>query len=150
MTERHAVKEFSDNYPTSDFDEVGKQYRRFINGDAFVDDQLDNRNAFNHEWQVLTTNQLWGRTWSRGIIAMQDFSLINLGMLAGAGRMEEWEIHFRVALTVTKVPLVQLRELILHIQLYCGAPIARDCMVIARRLCAAHGADLSVLDEPAE
>ena len=136
-----------DNYPTSDFHETGKKYRRLINGDQYIDDQLAQRNAFNHEWQVFVTNQLWGRTWSRGIIAMQDFSLIQLGMLAGAGRMEEWEIHFRVALNVTKVPLVQLREMILHIQLYCGAPIARDCMAIARKVFKELNIDQSVLDD---
>jgi alkylhydroperoxidase/carboxymuconolactone decarboxylase family protein YurZ len=136
-----------DKYPTSDFHETGKKYRRLINGDQYIDDQLSQRNAFNHEWQVFVTNQLWGRTWSRGIIAMQDFSLIQLGMLAGAGRMEEWEIHFRVALNVTKVPLVQLREMILHIQLYCGTPIARDCMAIARNVFKELNVDQSVLDD---
>lgn len=142
------MKELSPKYPTSDFDEVGRKSRRHINGDAFVDDQLDNRNAFNHEWQVFTTNQLWARTWARGIVAPQQLSFLNLGMLAGAGRMEEWEIHFRVALTVTKVPLAQLVEVILHIQMYCGAAIARDCMEIARKVCREQNVDLSVLDKP--
>ena len=118
-----------EKYLTSDFQETGKKYRSLINGDQYIDDQL------------------WGRTWSRGIIAMQDSSLIQLGMLAGAGRMEEWEIHFRVALNVTRVPLLQLREMILHIQLYCGAPIARDCMAIARKVFKELNIDQSVLDD---
>ena len=67
--------------------------------------------------------------------------------LASAGRMEEWQIHFRVALNVTKVPLLQLREMILDIQLYCGAPIARDCMAIARKVFKELNIDQSVLDD---
>jgi len=50
-------------------------------------------------------------------------------------------------LNVTKVPLVQLREMILHIQPYCGAPIARDCMAIARKVFKELDIDQSVLDD---
>ena len=73
-----------------------------------------------------------GRTWARGILEHHQLSLINLGMLAGLGRMDEFEMHFRIALTRTKVPLIQLREMMLHIGMYCGIPIARDAFVIAR------------------
>lgn len=141
------MPELSDKYPMSDFSEEGKKLRRHICGDAYVDDLLGARDPFNHEWQVFTTNQLWGRTWARGILQHQQLSLINLGMLAGAGRMEEWEMHFRIALNVTKVPLIQLRETILHIAMYCGIPIARDCMAIARKVLKQENLDLSVLDE---
>lgn len=143
------MQEKPDLYPDSDFDEVGKKFRRHINGDAYVDDQLKARNGFNHEWQVYCTNQLWGRTWARNILQHQQLSLINLGMLAGAARMEEWEIHLRVALTVTKIPLAQLRETILHIGMYCGVPIGRDCMAITRRVLTELNIDLSELDNPA-
>ena len=139
----------SDRYPESDFHPEGKKMRRLICGDAYVDDLLGARDAFNHEWQAYCNNQLWGRTWARGILQHQQLSLINLGMLAGLGRMEEWEMHFRIALKVTGVPLVQLRETMLHIGMYCGIPVARDCFVIARRVLKEENVDLSVLDEPA-
>ncbi len=139
----------SDRYPASDFTQEGDRLRRTIIGDAYVDDMMAGRDAFNHEWQVYCNNQLWGRTWARGILAHQQLSLINLAMLAGLGRMEEWELHFRIALKHTKVPLVQLREVMLHIGMYCGIPIGRDCFAIARRVLKEENVDVSVLDEPA-
>lgn len=106
-----------------------------------------NLTAFDAEWQVYVTNKVFGRTWGRGIISQQQFSLINLAMLAGLGRMEEFELHFRIALNRTKVPLEQLRELLLHIVMYCGAPAGRDIFAIARRVLNEEGVDVSILDK---
>ena len=142
------MTELSAHYPASDFSPEGDKMRRAIIGDAYVDDMLAGRDAFNHEWQVYVNNQLWGRTWARGILEHKQLSLINLAMLAGAGRMEEWELHFKIALKRTGVPLIQLREVMLHIGMYCGIPIARDCFAIARRVLKQENVDLSVLDEP--
>ncbi len=142
------MPQLSDKYPASDFTPEGDHMRRTIIGDAYVDDMMSARDPFNHEWQAYVSNQLWGRTWSRGILPHQQLSLINLAMLAGLGRMEEWELHFRIALLRTKVPLIQIREVMLHIGMYCGIPIGRDCFVIARRVLAEEKIDLSVLDEP--
>ena len=68
-------------------------------------------------------------------------------MLAGLGRMEEFELHFRIAVTRTKVPLIQLREILLHIGMYCGIPIGRDAFAIARRVLKEERIDVSQLDE---
>lgn len=124
---------------------LGEATRRTIVGDAYVDNALQ-QTAFDAEWQVYLNNQLWARTWARGIISHQEFSLINLAMLAGLGRMEEFELHFKIAITRTRVPLVKLRELLLHIGMYCGIPVGRDCFVIARRLLKEHGIDLGELE----
>lgn len=128
------------------FSEIGDASRRRIIGDEYVDPMLASLNEFDREWQCYVNNELWGRTWSRGIIADQQFSLINLAMLAGLGRMEEFELHFRIALNRTKVPLVQLREILLHISMYCGVPIGRDCFAIARKVLKEENVDLSSLD----
>jgi len=131
----------------SGFAKVGDVSRRAIIGDHYVDGMLKEKNAFDHEWQEYLNNQLWGRTWARGILSHQQLSLINLSMLAGLGRMEEFELHFRIALTRTKVPLIQLREILLHIGMYCGVPIGRDAFAIARRVLKEEGIDVSRLDE---
>lgn len=122
--------------------------RRALLGDQVVEDMLKAETAFDHEYQLFVTNQLFARTWRRGILEHRQLSLINLGMLAGLGRMDEFELHFRVALTRTKVSLIQLREVLLHIGMYCGIPIARDAFAIARRILREEGTDLSVLDAP--
>ena len=129
------------------FAKVGDVSRRAIIGDQYVDGMLKEKNPFDHEWQEYLNNQLWGRTWARGILSHQQLSLINLSMLAGLGRMEEFELHFRIALTRTKVPLIELREILLHIGMYCGVPIGRDAFAIARRVLKEEGVDVSRLDD---
>ncbi len=131
----------------SDFDPEGEAVRRHLLGDETFEKMLREKTPFDEEYQLFVTNQIFGRTWARGILSHQQLSLINLAMLAGRGRMEEWELHFRIALNQTKVPLIQLREVMLHIMLYCGIPIARDCFAIARRVLREEGVDLSVLEE---
>ncbi|MDR2839472.1 MAG: carboxymuconolactone decarboxylase family protein [Azonexus sp.] len=108
---------------------------------------LGQMDAFDREWNTYCTNQLWGRTWRRGILEHKQLSLLTMGMLAGLGRMEEFELHFRIALKRTGVPLIQLREVLLHIGMYCGIPIARDAFVIARRVLKEEGVDVSQLDQ---
>ena len=126
---------------------AGEAVRRHLLGDDTYEATMANMTGLDREYQLFVTNQIFGRTWARGILDHQQLSLINLAMLAGRGRMEEWELHFRVALNRTQVPLIQLRELMLHIGLYCGIPIARDCFAIARRVLKEENVDLSVLDE---
>jgi alkylhydroperoxidase/carboxymuconolactone decarboxylase family protein YurZ len=135
-----------DQKQAAGFTEAGDVSRRAIIGDQYVDGMLKAKNAFDHEWQEYLNNQLWGRTWARGILSHQQLSLVNLSMLAGLGRMEEFELHFRIALTRTKVPLIQLREILLHIGMYCGVPIGRDAFAIARRVLKEEGVDVSQLE----
>ena len=128
-------------------DPAGEGVRRHLLGDEYFERSMKNQTAFDGEWQVFVTNQVFGRTWARGILEHRQLSLVNLAMLAGMGRMEEFELHFRIALNRTKVPLIQLREILLHITMYCGVPIGRDCFAIARRVLKEENVDLSVLDE---
>ena len=139
-----------DRAQAAGFAKAGDVSRRAIIGDQYVDGMLKAKNAFDHEWQEYLNNQLWGRTWARGILSHQQLSLVNLSMLAGLGRMEEFELHFRIALTRTKVPLIQLREILLHIGMYCGVPIGRDAFAIARRVLKEEGVDVSQLETAAK
>lgn len=129
------------------FDPRGERVRRQLLGDDTFEKAMAAMTPFDREYQLFVTNQIFGRTWARGILSQRQLSLINLAMLAGKGCMEEFEMHFRVAVKVTGVPIVQLRELLLHIGLYCGIPIARDAFVIARNVLEEEGVDLSVLNE---
>lgn len=132
--------------PATPFDPLGESVRRHLLSDDTFERAVAAMTPFDREYQLFVTNQIFGRTWGRGILSQQQLSLVNLGMLAGKGCMEEFEMHFRVALNVTKVPLIQLREVLLHIGMYCGIPIARDCFVIARRILKEEGVDLSELE----
>ena len=53
-------------------------------------------------------------------------SLMNLTMIAALGRMEEWKLHCRGALT-NGVSQDELRAAIHIVAVYCGAPAALQC-----------------------
>jgi alkylhydroperoxidase/carboxymuconolactone decarboxylase family protein YurZ len=129
------------------FDPEGERVRRHLLGDEAFEASMAAMTPFDREYQVFVTNQIFGRTWARGILSHTQLSLLNLGMLAGKGCMEEFELHFRVALKVTGVTLIQLREVLLHIGMYCGIPVAREAFVIARRVLKEEGIDPAVLDQ---
>ncbi len=128
-----------------DFDPAGAASRRTILGNAHVDKLQGQTSGFDHAWNMYVTNTSWAGTWNRGIIDRPTLSLVSLAMLAGAGQMEEFERHVRNALLRTHVPLVQLREVLLHIGHYCGIPTGAACFAITRRVMREEG--ISVNDE---
>ncbi len=103
--------------------------------------------AFEVEWAELRVNQLWARTWARNVLSKQQLSLLTIGILAGSNRMEEMRAHIRIALTVTMVPLEQMREALLHVALYCGIPTGREAFIAAGEVIRDAGIDTSVLVE---
>jgi alkylhydroperoxidase/carboxymuconolactone decarboxylase family protein YurZ len=125
---------------------AGAKTRREVLGDEWVDGNSQNATEFDRAWQMYVTNINWAGTWSRNIIPPQQLSLVNLAMLAASGQMHEFELHFRVALLRTGVPLEQLRELLLHIAQYCGIATGTSMFRIARRVLAEEAIDLSGIE----
>ncbi len=125
---------------------VGAKTRRQVLGDEWVDGNSQNATEFDRAWQMYVTNINWAGTWSRNIIPPQQLSLVNLAMLAASGQMHEFELHFRVALLRTRVPLEQLRELLLHIAQYCGIAAGTSMFRIARRVLAEEAIDVSSIE----
>jgi alkylhydroperoxidase/carboxymuconolactone decarboxylase family protein YurZ len=68
-----------------------------------------------------------------------------MAMLAAMGHWGEFEHHFRNALIRTKVPLIQMREIMLHISQYCGMATGGEIWKIARRVLKEENVDLSQL-----
>jgi len=125
---------------------AGAKTRRQVLGDEWVDGNSQNATEFDRAWQMYVTNINWAGTWSRNIIPPRQLSLVNLAMLAASGQMHEFELHFRVALLRTGVPLEQLRELLLHIAQYCGIATGTSMFRIARRVLAEEAIDLSGIE----
>lgn len=128
-----------------DFSPVGLKTRREIAGDEWFELNMDNMTEWDRYWQIVATNTNWHTTWSRGIIPRQTLSLVNMSMLAAMGHWGEFEHHFRNALVRTKVPLVQMREIMLHISQYCGMATGGEIWKIARRVLKEENIDLSEL-----
>jgi 4-carboxymuconolactone decarboxylase len=123
------------------FSKAGLATRRKYLGDKWLDAALDNMTEFSREWQKHATNVVWAGSWTRGVLEKQELSLINLAMLAALNRMAEFELHFRVAVKSTKVPLEKLRELLVHIVVYCGAPVGVEMFAIAKKVFAEEKID---------
>ncbi len=123
------------------FSQAGLATRRKYLGDKWLDAALDNMTEFSREWQKHATNVVWAGSWTRGVLEKRELSLINLAMLAALNRMAEFELHFRVAVTTTRVPLEKLRELLDHIVVYCGAPVGVEMFAIAKKIMAEEGID---------
>jgi alkylhydroperoxidase/carboxymuconolactone decarboxylase family protein YurZ len=124
---------------TQDFDPAGAASRRAVLGDAHVDKLQGQGSPMDRAWNMYVTNVSWAGTWARQVIDRPTLSLVTLGMLAGAGQMEEFERHVRNALLRTGVPQLQLREVLLHIGHYCGIPTGAACFAIVRKVMREEG-----------
>ena len=78
-------------------------------------------------------------------LTKQQRSILNLGMLAGLNRPHEFKLHFKGALT-NGLSLVELREILIQISVYCGVPAALDAFNIAREICETEGLDIANMD----
>ncbi len=140
-----AAKKLSRAELLKDFSPLGLKTRREIAGDEWFNLNMENMTEWDRYWQIVATNTNWHTTWARGIIPRQTLSLVNLAMLAALGHWGEFEHHLRNALLRTKVPLIQLREIMLHISQYCGMTVGGEIWKIARRVLKEEGIDTSEL-----
>ena len=115
----------------------GLAMRRKVLGAAYVDRQLANVDDFNRDFQRIVTQYAWGEAWGDQALTPRERSIINLGMLAALGKMEEFATHCRGALTNGLTPN-ELRAVLTHIAVYCGIPIGVDCFRAARKVIDEH------------
>jgi len=113
----------------------GMKVRREVLGDEYVDRALQSVDEFTREFQQMVTEHAWGAIWSRPGLAKKQRSLLNLAMLAALNRPEEFELHFRGALT-NGCTLEELKETLLQIAVYCGMPAGVGAFRIARKVLA--------------
>ncbi|MDP6705849.1 MAG: carboxymuconolactone decarboxylase family protein [Alphaproteobacteria bacterium] len=111
--------------------EKGLAERKAVLGAEYVEQSLKGADDFNAEFQEMITENCWGGTWGRGILARQQRSILNLGMLAALGRSHEFGLHFRGAIR-NGLSLDELKEVLLQIAVYCGAPAGVESFRIAR------------------
>jgi len=107
--------------------EIGLAKRRKVLGEAYVDRALQNVDDFNRDFQRLLTEYCWGETWGDETLAPRERSILNLGMIAALGKMEEFASHVRGALNNGLTPN-EIRAVLTQILIYCGAPIGVDCL----------------------
>lgn len=117
-----------------DLFEKGLKIRREVMGDERVDSSMGNLNDFNRDFmEEFITEIGWGAVWGREGLSRKQRSLLNLGMLAALGRMNEFEGHFRGAIN-NGLTREELREALMQIALYCGAPAGMEAFRAAAKI----------------
>jgi len=109
----------------------GLAMRRKVLGDDYVDRALANADDFNRDFQRIVTQYGWGETWGDSTLTPRERSILNLGMIAALGKMQEFETHTRGALR-NGLTANEIRAVLTQIAVYCGLPIGVDCFRVAR------------------
>ena len=113
--------------------EKGLAKRKATLGADYVQNNLDSADDFTMPFQEAMTEWCWGFGWGDEVIDVKTRSMMNLSMIAALGKMHEWELHLKGAITngVTKD---EIRSIIHVIAIYCGVPQGVECFRIARKV----------------
>ncbi len=111
--------------------ELGMRKRKATLGDQYVTENLAKADSFNLPFQEAMTEWCWGFGWGDETIDAKTRSLMNLTMIAALGKMHEWELHLRGAIT-NGASVDEIRSTIHAIAIYCGVPQGVECFRIAR------------------
>ncbi len=113
----------------------GLAQRKAVLGAEYVEKAMAQADDFNREFQEIVTEFAWGLCWGDDTLDRRQRSMLNLGMLAALGRMHEFELHFRGALT-NGMSRDELKAILTQITAYCGVPAGVECFRIARKVLA--------------
>lgn len=118
--------------------EDGLRIRREVLGDDYVDASMASSDEFGAALQELISESCWGGVWAREGLDRRTRSLLNLAMLSALNRPNELLLHTRAALTNGVTP-DEIREVVLQVAVYCGAPAALDAQRVVRQGIAEYG-----------
>tara|TARA_B100001540_G_scaffold317357_1_gene350183 strand:+ start:2956 stop:3336 length:381 start_codon:yes stop_codon:yes gene_type:complete len=113
--------------------EKGLEKRKETLGSEYVEKNLKKADDFTLPFQEAMTAWCWGFGWGDETIDAKTRSMMNLSMIGALGKMHEWEIHCRGAIT-NGVTLKEIRSIIHVIGIYCGVPQALECFKVARKV----------------
>jgi len=113
--------------------EDGLQMRKQVMGEDFVEKAFANADEFTMPLQEFVTRNAWGTVWCREGLDLKTRSLITISMLTALGRAHELKGHLRGALNNGATP-AEIREVLLHAAVYCGAPLAVDAFRTAQEV----------------
>ncbi len=113
--------------------ERGQAIRSSVLGKEYVDNAFQTADDFNRPLQELVTEYCWGAIWGREELPKKTRSMLNLAMISALNRPHELKSHIKGAL-VNGVSMVEIREVLLQVAIYCGVPAAVDSFRIAREV----------------
>ncbi|MCP4791237.1 MAG: gamma carboxymuconolactone decarboxylase [Gammaproteobacteria bacterium] len=116
-----------------DLFEQGLEQRKATLGAEYVENNLAAADEFSRPFQEAMTAWCWGFGWGDDAIDAKTRSLMNLSMLGALGKMHEWEIHCKGALT-NGCSKEQIRAACHIVGIYCGVPQSLECFRVARKV----------------
>ena len=111
----------------------GLKVRTEVMGEAFVERAMNNTTELTGPLQDWINEHAWGSTWQRDQISRQTRSLITIAMLAALKAPTELKGHVRGALN-NGCTVEEIREVLLHSIVYCGAPAAQEAFRAAQEV----------------
>jgi 4-carboxymuconolactone decarboxylase len=111
----------------------GESIRRKVMGDSFVDSALAKATDLTQPMQDYINDHGWGSTWQRTGLDLKTRSLITIAMLAALKAPNELKGHIRGALN-NGASIEEIREVLLHSAVYCGAPAAQEAFRAAQEV----------------
>lgn len=110
----------------------GERIRREVLGDAHVDRAQAHTTAFTAPFQDFVTRIPWGALWSRPGLSRSERSIVTLTTLAILHHEDELAMHVKAALR-NGLSVAQIQEILLHVGVYAGVPVANRAFAVAQR-----------------
>lgn len=118
---------------TSKLYQRGLEMRKQVLGAAHVEKTLAATDQYTQPLQEIVNEYVWGAVWARPGLEPHFRSMITVAMLIALNRSQELRTHIRAALT-NGVTREQIMEILLHANVYCGAPAAVDAFRAMREV----------------
>ena len=113
--------------------EKGLEKRKATLRKEYVENNLAKADDFTRPFQEAMTAWCWGFGWGDETIDAKTRSMMNLSMIGALGKMDEWKIHCRGAIT-NGVSKDEIKAIIHVIAIYCGVPQSLECFRVARKV----------------
>jgi len=110
----------------------GMEVRKAVLGADYVARAEANKTEFDADWQSYVTEHAWAAVWSRPGLEKRTRSMVTIAMLATMGRLDELGSHIR-ATRNTGVTKDEVKEVLLQVAVYAGAPAANSAFAVAKR-----------------
>jgi 4-carboxymuconolactone decarboxylase len=120
----------------SNLHDRGLAMRKQVLGTAHVDATLAAADEFAQPLQEVMNEYVWGAVWARPGLEPRTRSMLTISMLIALNRSNELKTHIRAALT-NGVTRHEVSEILLHANVYCGAPAAVEAFRCMREVFAA-------------
>jgi 4-carboxymuconolactone decarboxylase len=108
--------------------EKGMAVRKLVLGAEYVARAEANKTDFDADFQRYVTENAWGAVWTRPGLEKNIRSMLTIAMLASLGRHEELG-----ATRNTGVTRDEVKEVLLQVAVYAGAPAANTAFAVAKR-----------------